>query len=71
MDVTNQPVMISCLKKPRSYIDMGNMKTFKYEHNRTGVSGKMCLGVEDCDKKLFLLTPNDPKDRRCLFRKLI
>jgi len=46
---------------------MENMKTFKYEHKRTGVSRKMCLGVEDCDKKLFLLTPNGTNDRRCLF----
>ena len=52
-------------------IDSNSMKRFKYEHNRTGVSGKMCLGVEDCDKKLFVLTPNGTDDRRCFFWKLV
>ncbi|XP_020608724.1 uncharacterized protein LOC110047326 [Orbicella faveolata] len=48
------------------------MKTFTYEHKRSGVSGKMCLGViGGCDKKLYLLSPGGPNDRRCLFWKII
>ena len=54
--------------------DARGMKKFKYEQNRTDVSGKRCLGVKDnCDEKLFLLnstSTDDHKDRRCSFRKL-